>query len=97
MEIKNEWKRNRGGFVHISSLYVNDELLCTARCQYVNRTWEMYSYQSSMKRVVSMAIEDEIKNQKNIRGIKRLTQALRLDIIDKSILIQQLNEKYKKL
>jgi FAD synthase len=50
-----------------------------------------------MKKVVSMAIEKEIVEQKKFQGIKRLTQAKRQDIINYSSWINELTTKYKSL
>lgn len=97
MEIVNEYKSTRNGFNHVSKLYRNNALVCKATCHYINRTWEVYSFQTSMKKVVSMAIEKEIAEQKRFQGIKRLTQAKRQDIINYSSWINELTTKYKSL
>lgn len=97
MEIKNEYKSARSGFTHVSKLYRNNALVCEAKCHYINRTWESYPFQSSMKKVVSMAIEKEITEQKRFQGIKRLTQAKRQEIINYSSWINELTTKYKSL
>lgn len=97
MEFTNEYKNTRNGFCHISKLYVNGSLEAEAKCSYLNRTWESYPFQSVMRKVVNQTIENEILAEKTKRGIKRLTQNLREDIISNSVLIQQLKEKYKTL
>ena len=97
MEIINEYKSTRSGFNHISKLYRNNALICKATCHYINRTWENYTFQSSMKKVVKMAIEKEIAEQKRFQGIKRLTQANRQEIINYSSWINELTTKYKSL
>jgi hypothetical protein len=97
MEIKNEHRDTRSGFTHISKLYRNNALVCEAKCFYINRTWEVYSFQTSMKKVVSMAIEKEIAEQKRFQGIKRLTQAKREEIINYSSWINELTTKHKSL
>jgi len=97
MEIVNEYKSTRNGFTHVSKLYRNNALVCEARCHYLNRTWESYTFQSSMKKVISMAIEKEIAEQKRFQGIKRLTKALRQDIINYSSWINELKTKYESL
>lgn len=97
IEFKNEYKSTRSGFQHISKLYLNNELLTVAKCNYINRTWEVYSFQSSMKKAVSQAIESEISQEKIKRGIKRLTKELKENIVNTSTTIQQLREKYKNL
>jgi hypothetical protein len=50
-----------------------------------------------MKKVVRMAIEKEIAEQKRFQGIKRLTQAKRQEIINYSSWINELTTKYKSL
>jgi hypothetical protein len=97
MEITNEYKSTRGGFKHVSKLYRNNALVCEAKCHYINRTWEVYPFQSSMKKVLSMAIEKEIAEQKRFQGIKRLTKEKRQDIINYSSWINEIKTKYKSL
>ena len=60
----NEWKDSRSGFNHISSLFVDNEFVSTATVHYINRTWERYSYQTSMMKCVdnwSASIEENLK------------------------------------
>jgi hypothetical protein len=92
MEFKNEWKKTRSGFAHITKLFNEGTLLAEVRCSYLNRTWESYQFQSSMKQAVHVAIENEILAEKTERGIKRLTKKLREQIIIESKLIQQLKD-----
>jgi len=91
MEFKNEFKSSRSGFSHTSSLYNNGILLSVEKRNYINRTWENYQYQSSMRGAVENAIKNEIARIKVEKGIKRLTQTLKQDIIDNSELIKELN------
>ena len=97
MEFKNKSFGTRNGFAHTSELFVDNELKASVKCNYLNRTWEAYTFQSAMKQAVSVAIENEILAQKHLKQIKRLTKALREDIINSSPLIQRLQEKYKSL
>jgi hypothetical protein len=97
MNIKNTYKSNRSGFSHTSELYDNGNLIATAKCQYINRTWEAYSFQSSSKAVVQVAIDNEIKKQKNLQGIKRLTKEKKAEIVAYSSTIQQLKTLYSSL
>ena len=91
MEFKNEYKSSRSGFSHISKLYhESGNLLAEAKCNYLNRTWEVYPFQTSMRQAVYNAIENEIKNQKYQMGIKRLTKEKRTEIEAYSSTIQQL-------
>jgi hypothetical protein len=50
-----------------------------------------------MKKVVSMAIENEIQKQKDLQGIKRLTKQKRDEIINYSSIINELKTLYKTL
>jgi hypothetical protein len=50
-----------------------------------------------MKKLVSMAIEKEIAEQKRFQGIKRLTKEKRQEIINYSSWIAELTTKYKSL
>lgn len=91
MEFKNEYKSSRSGFSHTSRLYhESGNLLAEAKCNYLNRTWEVYPFQSSMRQAVAKAIENEIKNQKYQMGIKRLTKEKLAEIEAYSSTIQQL-------
>ena len=91
MEFKNEYKSSRSGFSHISKLYhESGNLLAEAKCNYINRTWEVYPFQSSMRQAVAKAIENEIKQQKYQMGIKRLTKEKLAEIEAYSSTIKQL-------
>jgi len=91
MEFKNEYKSSRSGFSHTSRLYhESGNLLAEAKCNYINRTWEVYPFQSSMRQAVAKAIENEIKTQQAQMGIKRLTKEKRAEIEAYSSTIQQL-------
>lgn len=91
MEFKNEYKSSRSGFSHRSLLLDdNGNVMGEAKCNYLNRTWEVYPFQTSMRQAVYNAIENEIKNQKYQMGIKRLTKEKRTEIEAYSSTIQQL-------
>lgn len=74
----NSFRGNRSGFVHETELYKNNYNIGWNKCQYYNRTWECYTYQSVMKGLVSGLMEsamEEFKNAwKESHGIKRLTK-----------------------
>ena len=98
MEFKNEYKSTRNGFSHTSKLYHDSgNFIIEAKLNYINRTWEVYSFQSSMKMAVSKAIDNEIKTIKNQMGIKRLTKEKQAEIEAYSSTIQQLKTLYKTL
>ena len=70
---------NRSGFVHKTALHLNDRLIGENKIQYYNRTWECYTYQSVMKRVVRALLEEEFnifkEGWKLSHNVKRLTKA----------------------
>jgi hypothetical protein len=96
MKFKNTYNSSRSGFSHTSELY-NGNLIATAKCNYINRTWEVYPFQSSMRQAVAKAIDNEINSQKYQMGIKRLTKEKQAEIEAYSSIIQQLKTLYKTL
>jgi len=74
----------RNGFYHKSNLFHNDINISEAKCNYLNRTWEAYTYQSAMQQAVSNAIK-KVKTE-----VRELLYANSAKIIE-------LNELYKKL
>ena len=97
MEFKNTYNSSRSGFSHTSRLYNDDKLISTAKCNYINRTWEVYPFQSSMRQAVAKAIDNEIKTIKDQSGIKRLTKEKQAEIEAYSSTIQQLKTLLKTL
>lgn len=96
MEFINEFKKTRNGFSHTSKLY-NGSLIVEVKCNYLNRTWEVYPFQSSMRQAVTKAIENEVNAIKNQMGIKRLTKDKRAEIEAYSSTINELKTLYKTL
>jgi hypothetical protein len=77
-EIVNNCGGTRNGFKHESTLFHYGNEVENARVCYLNRTWECYTYQTSMREVVHKyttkiknRIVDDYKNENNV---KRLTQ-----------------------
>ena len=97
IEFNNTAKSTRNGFYHKTKLYIDSEFILECKCNYLNRTWESYSYQSVMKQALHEAIESEILREKNLKGIKRLTKQLRETIVKESTLIQALTNKRNSL
>lgn len=98
MNFTNEYKSTRSSFSHTSKLWSsNGELLAVAVCRYINRTWESYAFQSSMKSAVNQAIENEFQKQKELQGILRLTKSKRSEIENYSSIINELKTLYKTL
>lgn len=77
----NSFRGNRSGFVHETELYKNDRLIGRNKCQYYNRTWECYTYQSVMKGCVRDLMDEFMENfktnWKDTHEVKRLTEAKR--------------------
>ena len=75
----NHWRGNRSGFVHETELYIDGRKTSAARCQYYNRTWESYEYQSVMLSAVYSARERITERERvhfmDVNGYKRLTAA----------------------
>ena len=97
IEFINTAKNTRNGFYHKTKLYIDSEFILECKCNYLNRTWESYPYQSVMKEALYEAIESEILREKNLKGIKRLTKQLRETIVKESTLIQALTNKRNSL
>jgi hypothetical protein len=52
-EFENRFASNRNGFSHHTTLTVGHSQTYEATCHYINRTWEKYTYQSSMMSAVA--------------------------------------------
>ena len=74
----NNSRSTRNGFTHDSELYINDNYRGENSCHYLNRTWELYRYQTVMMGLVDKLIEERknyIKAEyKRVNNIARLTQ-----------------------
>lgn len=57
-EFVNETKDTRHGFAHVSTLFIDNYEEMKHRCDYLNRTWESYRYQTSMKGCMCDLIEE---------------------------------------
>ena len=97
IEFINTAKSTKKGFYHKTELYIDSEFILECKCNYLNRTWESYPYQSVMKEALYNAIESEILREKKLKGIKRLTKQLRETIVKESTLIQALTNKRNSL
>lgn len=77
VEFVNQWRGNRSGFVHETTLFIDGRRVAEAKCQYYNRTWESYTYQTVMKKAAYQLIEEETEylREKFMRehGYKKLT------------------------
>lgn len=81
----NNWRGNRSGFVHETTLFDGVRQIGEYKCQYYNRTWECYTYQSVMKNCVCNLIEklqdETIKEYKIQNNIKRLKAEIKEKIL----------------
>ena len=84
----NNWRGNRSGFVHETELFIDGRKTAAARCQYYNRTWESYEYQSVMRNAAYNARDRIIERERyqfmDNNGYKRLTAARKAEF-DESI------------
>ena len=76
----NAYRKNRSGFTHDCELHIGAQRF-DAHCQYYNRTWECYTYQSVMveslynyKKWVESILKEDFLNKK---GKQRMTPALK--------------------
>lgn len=101
-----KYNSTRSGFSHICSLIKEGELLSEAKSNYLNRTWERYTYQSVMREVVwKLIIQKEkefLDEYKKENGLGRLSKDrkrvalstfyLQLEIKELEELIKNLND-----
>jgi hypothetical protein len=66
----NTFRDSSSGFIHEAELYINEWPAAAARCHYINRTWERYTYQSVMLEAVHKLQEEETEREK--RAFKHL-------------------------
>ena len=60
----NNWRGTGSGFMHETELYIDSWQASAARCNYINRTWERYTYQTVMLDAVYKLIEKETNREK---------------------------------
>ena len=75
--VVNDSGNTRTGFYHESILFLGDSEIERSRCNYLNRTWEYYRFQTSMTSVVRKAKEKweryYLSKFKNEHDINRMT------------------------
>lgn len=75
---------NYYGFKEHSDLYINNYCLTSQSIQYYNRSWQVYEYQSSMRKSINTLIESlkkDLKEEyKQINNIKRITKEKEKDL-----------------
>lgn len=76
-EFFNESGSTRYGFYHKSKLFINGCFVDTNKCNYLNRTWERYMFQTSMRGCIynlqNKRREHLLDVFKFTRGYKKLT------------------------
>lgn len=81
-----EWHNTRSGFAHDCTLFINNSEVTTAHCYYINRTWEVYQYQTVCLCALNNEIQRYIDYKKarfmEANNYKRLTAA-RADVLYK--------------
>ena len=74
----NTWRGTRSGFLHETELYIDGWRAAAARCRYINRTWERYSYQSVMLAAVHQLQEEETARERayflQVNGYKNMME-----------------------
>ena len=82
----NEYWENSNGWGHKTTVFKNSYDYEPHKVRYLNRTWEMYTYQSCMSGAVSTIYEDElnryIENYKNSKGIARFKKGEKETVIN---------------
>ena len=71
------YHRTRIAFAHSATVYKNHFYIRSERVNYLNRTWESFTYQTVIKNAVWMMIQEVTNNLKtrfkNVHGYKVLT------------------------
>jgi len=78
----NTFKSTRNGFTHTSEMFENSGKCTTGKASYVNRTWENYPFQTSMKNAVKLAICE--REQSIVDKFKEDYRKTRVTAIEKS-------------
>ena len=80
----NDCVYTRSGFKHISKLFYNDYEIIENVAHYINRTWECYTFQTSMCGAVYTLIENKKeaikRDYKAKNNIKRLTEKTKKEL-----------------
>lgn len=77
----NDFINTRNGFAHRSTLYCDNEEIGVARVSYLNRTWERYTYQTSMRscvnKIMQFTLDYDLAQVKEYLGLSRWTKELK--------------------
>lgn len=78
-------KGTRQGFKHEGLVFYKNYMEFKTACNYLNRTWEVFTYQSLLNKICNIIIENEENNAiikyKENNNIKRLTEKQKKEII----------------
>lgn len=90
----NESGGNRMGFYHKSTLFLGGREIVSKKVQYYNRTWECYTFQTSMRHCINNYIENELqkftREYKEKNNIARLTQNKRNSMLQEFYDIEEI-------
>ena len=64
VEFVNQSTGTRNGFKHVSTCFVDGVEIGTHTSHYLNRTWECYPFQTSMRGVINDKLETHIESLK---------------------------------
>lgn len=96
-QVVNESGNTRNGFYHKSTLLWNGMEQYTEKVNYLNRTWECYTFQTSMNAVVRKAMESRkniiIDSYKFNNNISRITKKHK-EILEKIIASDDIMAEY---
>ena len=97
----NEMPYCRDGFTHKSTLLRNGNVISEARAHYINRTWEVYQFQTSMRSAVQQEIDLQLRelidHYKRENGKSRVSQAKKDELAASTPLMSELKELYDSL
>ena len=83
-EFVNSYRNTRSGFAHDTTLFINGVENAKNTCHYLNRTWELYTYQTVMLGAMRQLINDRRirleRKYKADKGFSRLTDKRRLEL-----------------
>lgn len=92
----NEMPYSRDGFTHKSTLLRDGNVISSARVHYLNRTWESYQYQTSMRAAAENAFKGEldglIAHYKAQSGKSRISAEKKKEISESTPLLLELRE-----
>lgn len=92
----NESRSTRHGFAHDTTLLINGCERVKHTCHYLNRTWECYTYQTSMYGAINEVINERIdyitKRFKENNGYSKLTEKRKIElnsVLDNDIFLKE--------